>query len=299
MSSAGTAADASAAAAAAASAAAAAASTAAATPWYADQNYDAETVGHIQNRGWDKDVKAAAAGAIKAHREAEKHIGVPANRQIIIPADPNDTAAWKANVWSKLGAPADAAGYDFTNVKNPDGSALSADQAKAYGEVFAANNIPKSVATALAAAEIKRSADATKTAADNRALKVAESVAKLKANWGPNEAINKNVARIAAERMGFTKEDVEALESSTSYDRLMEAFRRVGAHIGEDAWKESGNGGGGSNTVMTAEQALARKKELLSDPDWTSKYMPQNGPASQKHVKEMEALNALILGSQQ
>src|SRR5690348_6393637 len=42
---------------------------------------DAETVGHIQNRGLDKlPANEAALAAIKAHREAEKHLGVRADQ---------------------------------------------------------------------------------------------------------------------------------------------------------------------------------------------------------------------------
>jgi hypothetical protein len=42
---------------------------------------DSELIGHATNRGWDKlDGKAAAQAALKAHRDAERHLGVPAEQ---------------------------------------------------------------------------------------------------------------------------------------------------------------------------------------------------------------------------
>jgi len=74
--------------------AAAAAAAAGAKPWY--EGAAAEDVGYFQNRGWDKvDAKTAAFNAAKAHREAEKLIGAPADKMIRLPNDPNDAEAWR------------------------------------------------------------------------------------------------------------------------------------------------------------------------------------------------------------
>src|SRR5437879_5504237 len=108
-------------AAAAAAAAAAALANSNTASWH--QGADAETLGHIQNRGWqDKPANEVALAAIKAHREAEKLIGVPADQLLRLPVSTADAEAWKP-VWQKLGAPVDAAGYDFTPIKTAAGEA--------------------------------------------------------------------------------------------------------------------------------------------------------------------------------
>src|SRR5258708_6406048 len=91
-------------------------------PWH--DGLAAEDVGYFQNRGWDKvDAKTAAINAAKAHREAEKLIGAPADKIIRLPNDPNDAEAWR-QVRLRLGAPKDAKEYDFSTVKFADGTDL-------------------------------------------------------------------------------------------------------------------------------------------------------------------------------
>ncbi|MDE2020403.1 MAG: hypothetical protein KGJ13_08715, partial [Patescibacteria group bacterium] len=94
-------------------------------PWY--QGADQETVGYLQNRGLDrKTPKEAALEAIKAHREAEKFIGAPADKLVRLPKDEADTAGWE-QVYGRLGVPADAKGYDFSDLKFSDGSEPDSD----------------------------------------------------------------------------------------------------------------------------------------------------------------------------
>src|SRR5258708_32263958 len=84
-------------------------------PWY--DGVDSDTVGYIQNRGLDKvDAKNAFLAAVKAHKEAEKLIGVPADQVLRLPKDANDTSGWNT-VKDRLGRPKDASGEDFTAVK--------------------------------------------------------------------------------------------------------------------------------------------------------------------------------------
>ena len=81
-------------------------------PWH--DGLPAEDVGYFQNRGWDKtDAKTAAVAAAKAHREAEKLIGAPADKIVRLPNDPNDAEAWR-QVRLRLGMPQDEKGYADT-----------------------------------------------------------------------------------------------------------------------------------------------------------------------------------------
>src|SRR5580692_5232905 len=65
---------------------------------------DAITAGYLQNRGLhDKSPEEVALTVAKAHMEAEKYIGAPADQLIRLPKDKTDHAAWDA-VFSKIGA---------------------------------------------------------------------------------------------------------------------------------------------------------------------------------------------------
>jgi hypothetical protein len=97
--------------------------TGAETPW--TTGLDAEVVGVLQTKGWDKLTPAqAAAQAVSSYREAEKFLGAPKD-QLLRRPDPADPVAVKA-FWQNLGKPADKTGYDFSGVKRANGEAPDA-----------------------------------------------------------------------------------------------------------------------------------------------------------------------------
>jgi len=267
-------------------AAAAAAAAAAQKPWF--DGADAETVGYLQNRGWDKaEPKVVALSAVKAHREAEKLIGAPADKIVRLPKDGND-AAGITELRTKLGVPADAKGYDFSAVKNADGSALDAKLTEALGTTFHANGVPKDAAPSIARDITKYLAATTADTAAKTEQAIAQEKDALKANWGNNFNTNMLVARQAAATLGFEPEVIAALEKSSSYSKVMEMFRNIGSRIGEDTFVRSR--APGSNGVMTSEQAKATLAERKADRVWVDKL--QAGDAVTR--QEFDTLTRMI-----
>lgn len=255
-------------------------------PWY--EGADADTVGYLQNRGWTaKPVNEVAFEAIKAHRTAEKLIGAPADKVIRLPTDANDEAGW-AGVWQKLGAPADAKGYDFSAIKFSDGKVLDEKLVQTAQEAAAAAKIPLPMAQRMVQGIAKYQEDTAKADAADKTAKLAESQTALRKNWGGNFEINKVIASQAAKALGVAPETVSALEGVIGYDKIMEMFRTIGSKIGEDKLF-TGNGAAGS--VMTKDQAVARKNDLKADRGWVDRYL--NGGAAEK--REMLALDQIIL----
>lgn len=277
---------------AAAVAAAAAAAAAAANnnkPWH--DGFDPEMLGHIQNRGWDKKpVNEAVKEALKAHREAEKLIGAPAEKLIRLPNDMTDQTAMKA-VMQRLGAPADAKDYDFTGIKDAAGKPLGDNIATMLRNAAGATFLPKDTATRIAQEIVKfNDAEANERRLQNE-TKLNEQKAALKTNWGANEAANMVAAKAAATALGVTPEAVVALESVIGYDKVMEMFRVISSKIGEDKFITPPAGGGSG--IMSVEAAQARKAELGRDQEWVKRYLA-GGTAE---VREMTGLNTLIANS--
>lgn len=271
----------------AAAAAAAAAEAAATKPWY--EGADAELVGHIQTKGWhDKPVTEVALAAIQAHRQAEKYVGAPEDRLIKLPATADDAEGWKA-VWAKLGAPADAKEYDFSTIKVGD-KPVEGPLVDFFREQAAALHLPKEAATGLLDAFFKhQNSTATSEAAEKTAA-LAEEHKVLDANWGVNKEGNLYLAKRGAEKLGLDATAVDALEKVAGYAKTMEALRKVGEISGEA--KFIGGSGMSEGGLMTREQAVGRKAELMQDSAWTTKYL--NGDAAAG--REMLALNTLIVG---
>lgn len=257
------------AAAAAAAVAAAAAAAAAAKPWY-DGQADAEMVGHWQNKGYDVTSPAKIAiEATKAHREAEKLVGAPASQLIRLPADPGKDPEGMRAVWQRLGAPKDAAEYDLPQLKDKDGKVTDAALDTTLRTAMAKVNLPKDMAGEITAAIVKHNTDvAVAKAAELEATLVTERET-LRKNWGANEPANRVIATNAAKALGLTEVEINALEKTVGYARVMEMLRNIGTKIGEDKFIK---GEGGETKIASRDQANARLTELKQDKAWVKRY---------------------------
>lgn len=245
-------------------------------PWF--DGASPEVVGYITNRGLDKvDVKEAALRSIEAHRNAESKLGAPADKLLRIPNDASDADGW-SKIHNALGKPKDAAGYDFTAVKD-------AEYQTFLREVAFKQNLPKSTAEALAkeltAFETKKAEDAAKT--NETAL--AKERDELKKDWGFNLTANTLVARHAAEKLGVSAEAVAALEGQVGYKAVMQMFHKIGTAIGEDKFVNSDT----TNKTMDRQGATSRIAELKSDKQWTERYLA----GGKKELQEMKDLIAI------
>lgn len=257
-----------------------------ALPWY--DGADAEVIGHIQNRGWDKlDPKAAALNAVKSHREAEKLIGAPANELLRMPKDANDAEGW-GRVRERLGVPADAKGYDFSTVKFADGSALDQGVIDVLGPALHGANVSKDKANEVVQAVVKYldNADATDTKNEQDKLNIERDA--LKVNWGSNVEANLLVAKNAAAALNVKPEAVAALEKVIGYAAVMEMFRNIGSRIGEDTFIT--NHAPGGSGVISADQATATLAEKQNDAAWVAKLNAGDAMA----MKEFNSLTTVI-----
>lgn len=264
---------------AAAQATAAAAATAAANaakPWY--DGADAETVGYLQNRGWDKtDAKTAAFEASKAHRAAEKLIGAPADQLLRVPKDAGDAEGW-AKFNERMGIITDPAKLDFSAVKFADGAALDDGFVADLKAAIPALKLTKDGATEFAKFIVKQIEKSEATDAAEYNGKLAAERDALKVNWGANANVNKVVAENAAQKLGVKSEELSALEKVVGYSRVMEMFRNIGVRMGEDKFV-TGNQAGGS---MSVEQATATLAERENDSAWVTKLMAGDAATKQE-----------------
>jgi hypothetical protein len=263
--------------------------TAAAAPWYTGK-VDAETLGSWQNHGWaDKSPEDIAIAATKAHREAEKFIGAPANELARLPKADADAATLQA-FWGRLGAPDTKDGYDLSGVKFADGTELDAAFVDTLRTAAASLHLPKDAAAGVAQAMVKFLDTQEMTEAAERTAALAAEKQALDKNWGPNKDANLMMARNAANALKIDQKALDALESVVGYAKVMEMFRDIGSKIGEDKYFTGGNSN--SNGVMTQEQAIATKADLMKDSAWVGRYM---GGGSAEN-KQMQALLAIIVG---
>jgi hypothetical protein len=254
------------------------------TAWHAA--LDAETRGYAELRGLlAKDPVTAFAETARAHREAQAHIGAPADQLLRLPAADAAPEAW-APVWQRLGAPATAAGYDFSTVKFADGSDVEPAAVEFFRKTAADLHLPAAAAPRLASQfvqflEANDTAEATETVAKIEASKVA-----LKTNWGQNFDANMLLARQAFAAFTPSQDALAAMENTAGYAEVMEFFRKVGSHMGEARFVA---GGMPAQGLLTRDGAVARIDELKADSEWVKKFLA--GGAAEK--REMDNLHTI------
>lgn len=254
-------------------------------PWYKGK-VDDVMVGIWQNRGLhDKDAATVAIEMTKAHAEASKFLGVPANELARLPKA-GDAEGTKA-LMQKLGAPADAKDYDFSSVKIGDKPLAEANKAleDMLRATAAGTFMPKDAATKLAGEIVGFLQKQTTAEVAAKEAALLEEKAALAKNWGANAAVNKLMAQNAAKALGIDEATVAALESVAGYSKVMEMFRQIGSKIGEDTFVGGGSGAG-KGGVMTREQAIAKKNELMADAAWVARYMA-GGTTERKEMTDL------------
>lgn len=245
---------------------------------------DAETRGFWELKGLPiDDPKAFGTKLTELYKNAEKYIGVPPDQVVRLPkadASPTDLRAF----YERLGAPKEAKDYDLSAIKDTSVAEALRNAAHTTGVPReAATTVAKALATALESAATQRTTLET--------AKLAEQKENLTRNWGDKFAYNHLQAIEGARRLGISPEGVKALEGVIGYDQVMETMRKIGANTREDTFVERGIGGPNGD-VTTLEGARERKRELMNDRDWVTKY--NNGDQAAK--REMSRLNQMITG---
>lgn len=267
--------------------AAAGAAGTAATPWYQGK-VDDVLVGHWKNKGYDvNDPVAVATAATKAHIEAEKFVGAPANELLRMPKA--DDAVATAAFWERLGAPKEAAGYTFEGLKAPDGSDLSPSFTDAMRATFAANRIPAPAANGIAKGVLKYMAGAEAEETAQKAATIQTERDALKKDWGAAFDGNLLAAQNAIRNLGIKPEAVTALENAAGYSAVMNMFRNIGVKIGEAPFIDT-SGGSNNMGVMSGSQAAARLDELKADEAWTKRLLAGDFAAT----REFQNLTSLM-----
>lgn len=242
-------------------------------------NADADTVGYVQNKGWQ-----GPADALTGYRNLEKMMGAErAGRTVVLPAE--DTPEAWAPVFEKLGRPVNADGYKLTV---PEGQ--SPEFAKAAAAQFHALGLTARQGEALVKwwNEQAGSMSQAQAAAEEAALQ-AETEG-LKKDWGSEYEHRLELTRRAVQKLGLEEKDIAAFEKVAGFSKTLKAFAKVA-----DMMKEHGAEGldAPGSFGMTPEGAKAKKAQLMADAGWRGRAMNPNSA----EWAELTKLNKIIAGS--
>ena len=223
---------------------------------------DDVTVGYVQNKGWTEPNQL-----LDGYRNLEKLLGADkANNSVIIPRGDADPKEWAA-VYEKMGRPSGADGYKVELPKGGDAGLHSQVMAKmhelglskAQGESLA--NWYNGLGTeALQAQETQR----------NQAFQ-ADDLA-VKAEWGQAYTQNLAQAQQAARGLGLDADSIDKMSESLGHKATMQLLQKIGSRMGEDSFV-TGEGTEKFGNALTPGQAKSEIQSLMSDKDFTKKYL--------------------------
>ena len=232
---------------------------------------DELTIGYVQNKGWTEPKQV-----LDGYRNLEKLLGADkANNAVIIPKGDADPKEWNA-VFDRLGRPSAPDGYKVELPQGGDKAMHEASLAK-----FHELGLTKSQGETLLnwynneVTQASQALEAQKQAAFQQ-----DDVA-LRTEWGAAFTKNLAQAQAAARGLGLDAQTIDKLSDALGHRATMNLLQRVGSGLREDSLATS-DSPSGFGSAMTPGQAKAEIQALMSDRDFTQKYLSGDTTARQK-----------------
>jgi hypothetical protein len=214
----------------------------------------------------------------RSYVNLEKLVG---QDKIVMPKGEEDREGWD-KVFNRLGRPENPDGYKFEGL--PEG----ADEGliKGYAEKAHAMGLTAKQASELVQWWTGQVGTATEAQTQAQQEALAQQQSELKREWGQAHDAKLEAARAAVRKFGFAAEDIDAMEQSLGYAKVMKMFASVGDAVKESSFVD----GRGSGGFMTPDSARSQIEALKKDPEFTKKYLAGDVDARAKMSRLHEAL---------
>lgn len=243
--------------------------------WYASLGLDDENIGMIQTKGWGD-----ANSLIKSYRELEKYTGADKNDFVKIPKAADGETPDFSEVYSKLGRPDDASGYELTD----------SDFAKAARDVLFKAGITNSQAKQLEqwitdyTKSYQQSAE--ESMAQERELRNKASAEELKKEWGADSDKNYNIVENTRKDLGISDEAWDSMVESVGPKIAAQLMLRASEKSDTTQPLTGYNNAAGNETK---EMAALKIAQMQSDPEIIRK-LNEGDPKIEAEFKRLAAL---------
>lgn len=212
------------------------------------------------NKGWTDPGKA-----VESYVQLEKFMGAEkAGRGIVMPgehATPEEIGAF----YTKLGKPADIAGYE---IKMPDGFP-DPEFSKVAPALLHKHNLTKAQGEALMGDFGAMVMQAQQQRLEQEQAEFAKQETALKTKWGDQFDRNTEIAKRGAKKLGFSDDVIDQLETKSGFAGVIEALHNAGMLLGEGQFVESGFA---AKPAETLEALTAKRAALSVDKDFGARF---------------------------
>jgi hypothetical protein len=202
----------------------------------------------------------------------------------------DDPAGFRAAM-SKLGLPADAAGYE---IPVPEGAP------KEYAEymrgIFHRAGLTKSQAKELAVANNEYAAQVEAQQQANYERSITAEKAELLSEWKGGYERMINSAQTAVAALGFSQEIISAIEGEIGYKETMKFLAGLGKRVAEDNFETGTGGGSGYGSTMTPQEASAEWAKMSSNESERAALMDASHPGHKAALQKKSQLFAIMHG---
>jgi hypothetical protein len=236
--------------------------------------------GFVTNRGWDKlDPGAAAAEALKAYRGSEKLRGGLASGDVVALPKQGDAEGAK-EFWKKVGTPEKPEGYNFEGLQTKAGVAPEEGYLAAARAAAHATNMPAHMLREFMGHMQPWQDGIAERQQAQLTVDVQQQDRDLQLHWGANTPRNKFIAARAMDTMNVSAEAIATADRAMGHVPFMDMFLEIGNLLGESRFV----GGGGPVGTMTADQAAARREQLMADEGFRARWIKngKQGPEGQE-----------------
>jgi hypothetical protein len=228
-------------------------------------------------------------GLIKSYIDTHAMVG----NRIPIPKDDADDEAW-AEVYTKLGRPDDAAGYEFPTEGLPENIQVDEQMVEAFREEAHRLGLNKQQAAALYRFELQRGSEAMERIDQQRVEARKQAEDELRKEFG--NAFDQEIRLAKGAVAKFGGDELSAMLDETGLGdnpHLVRAFAKIGRAIAED---EILGEGAHAKTMHTARSAKEEIDRLENDREFQRKL--HGGDAEAKRLWE-ELFSAAYPGERQ
>jgi len=232
---------------------------------------DETTIGYVQNKGWTEPKQV-----LEGYRNLEKLLGADkAGNAVVIPKADAKPEEWTA-VFDRLGRPSAPDGY---KVQMPEGGDKTMHEASL--SKFHELGLTKTQGETLANWYNGLVIEAQKAAETQRAEQFQADDAAVRREWGA--AYNQNLAQAqaAARGLGLDAATIDKISDAIGHKGTMALLQKLGSRMGEDTF-ETGDPTTTFGAALTPAQAKAQIQTLMTDKDFTAKYLKGDADAKAK-----------------
>lgn len=249
-------------------------------------------------KGWDRlnDTQAAAT-IFKSYVNLEKTRPDPA-RTITLPSEANDPA-WE-NVYQRLGAPKDAAGYNFDGITFKDGSVPEASVLDFVRQQAARSHMSVDAAKQFATEYVASIEGSREKASLDLKAKLEQGETILRGEWKEDYDNRTAVAGRALGALGLEKDVVDNLIDQLGVDRVMKMGYDLGLKMGEPELLRGGSGNLEDNMddplkiTRTRDEAMRERNRLMLDDEFGKKV----AAGDKASLQLLEVLTKQMVGTQ-